>query len=90
LLSYWPSQLGVISAVLILGGLIAQLFTKHGILLQLIGVGVFLVYYAYVTDQYPMGLGEGFYLGVISTVILVILYLTSLTKSQSEVNSLAQ
>jgi hypothetical protein len=72
LMQTWPFQLAVISGLLFLGGCIALLFTRWGVIAQILGLIAFLGFYL----TFPYGfqytaLGIGFYVGVLSAVIIV-------------------
>jgi hypothetical protein len=74
LLQTWPFQLGVVSGLLFLGGCIALLFTRWGVIAQILGLIAFFVFYLTFPYNFQYtALGIGFYIAVLSAVICLII-----------------
>jgi hypothetical protein len=68
-------QLGVIGGLLFLGGCIALLFTRWGVVGQILGLIAFLIFYSMLPYGYGSEyayLGIGFYVGALSAVVCFI------------------
>ncbi|MBI0583962.1 MAG: hypothetical protein ISF22_07020 [Methanomassiliicoccus sp.] len=70
LLQTWPNMLGPIGGLIFLGGCILLLFTRWGVIVQAIGLMTFASFYLSTYGGEQATLGIGFYIGVISAVII--------------------
>jgi len=72
LLQIWPMMLAPISGLIFLSGCILLLFTRWGVIAQIIGLATFTGFYLWwSSDEMPTHLGIGFYVGIISAIIII-------------------
>lgn len=71
LLQVWPMMLAPIGGLLFLSGCIILLFTRWGVIAQIIGLLAFVGFYLWWNTLVPSDLGIGFYVGSLSAAIIV-------------------
>jgi hypothetical protein len=74
LLTVWPWPLGIGAAYLFFGGCLAQLFSKWGLIFQVIGLLLFIPFPMIFHSAVPLTLGLGFLLGSLSVLLIAFGY----------------